>query len=146
MTDCKQKTVFSEVEDISAICKRAAALCRAQPPKAALSESQRGLHTQLTNKPLRLTFVRPPFNSGMIAPGNHHFERFAALCNTPEGEPRRLPPALRGVDRALASQGVWRKMVAERLNFTPRPLVSPRGKSRRSAASMVAVLTWRNFL
>ena len=58
MTDCKQKTVFSEVEDISAICKRAAALCRAQPPKAALSESQRGLHTQFTNKPLRLTFVR----------------------------------------------------------------------------------------
>ena len=58
MTDCKQKTVFSEVEDISAICKRAAALCRAQPPKAALSESQRGLYTQFTNKPLRLTFVR----------------------------------------------------------------------------------------
>ena len=40
---------------------------------------------------------RPPFNSGMIATGNHHFERFAALCNTPEGEPRRVPPALRGV-------------------------------------------------
>ena len=58
MTDCKHKTVFSEVEDISAICKRAAALCRAQPPKAAFSESQRGLHTQFTNKPLRLTFVR----------------------------------------------------------------------------------------
>ena len=30
------------------------------------------------------------FNRGMIAPGNHNFERFAALCNTPEVEPRRL--------------------------------------------------------
>ena len=26
----------------------------------------------------------------MIAPGNHNFERFAALCNTLSGEPRRL--------------------------------------------------------
>ena len=26
----------------------------------------------------------------MIATGNHNFERFAALCNTPEVEPRRL--------------------------------------------------------
>ena len=25
------------------------------------------------------------FNRGMIAPGNHNFERFAALCNTPGG-------------------------------------------------------------
>ena len=30
------------------------------------------------------------FNSGMIATGNHNFERFAALCNTPEVEPRAL--------------------------------------------------------
>ena len=30
------------------------------------------------------------FNRGMIATGNHNFERFAALCNTPEVEPRRL--------------------------------------------------------
>ena len=29
-------------------------------------------------------------NFGMIAPGNHNFERFAALCNTLSGEPRRL--------------------------------------------------------
>ena len=26
----------------------------------------------------------------MIATGNHNFERFAALCNTLSGEPRRL--------------------------------------------------------
>ena len=31
-----------------------------------------------------------PFNSGMIAPGNHNFERFAALCNTLPGEARVL--------------------------------------------------------
>ena len=30
------------------------------------------------------------FNSGMIATGNHNFERFAALCNTPKVEPRVL--------------------------------------------------------
>ena len=26
----------------------------------------------------------------MIATGNHNFEKFAALCNTLSGEPRRL--------------------------------------------------------
>ena len=30
------------------------------------------------------------FNCGMIATGNHNFERFAALCNTPKGAPRAL--------------------------------------------------------
>ena len=34
--------------------------------------------------------IRQLFNHGMIVPGNHNFERFAALCNTPEVEPRRL--------------------------------------------------------
>ena len=29
----------------------------------------------------------------MIATGNHNFERFAALCNTPEVEPRALRAA-----------------------------------------------------
>ena len=31
-----------------------------------------------------------PFNSGMIATGNHNFEKFAALCNTLSGEARVL--------------------------------------------------------
>ena len=35
-------------------------------------------------------FGLPAFNSGMIATGNHNFKRFAALCNTPEVEPRAL--------------------------------------------------------
>jgi hypothetical protein len=30
-------------------------------------------------------YAQQLFNYGMIAPGNHHFERFAALCNTPGG-------------------------------------------------------------
>ena len=34
--------------------------------------------------------AQPPFNSGMIATGNHNFERFAALCNTLPGEARAL--------------------------------------------------------
>ena len=28
-------------------------------------------------------YAQQLFNYGMIAPGNHNFERFAALCNTP---------------------------------------------------------------
>ena len=35
-------------------------------------------------------FGLPAFNSGMIATGNHNFERFAALCNTLPGEARAL--------------------------------------------------------
>ena len=37
-------------------------------------------------------FGLPAFNSGMIAPGNHNFEKFAALCNTLSGAPRALRP------------------------------------------------------
>ena len=35
-------------------------------------------------------FGLPAFSRGMIATGNHNFERFAALCNTPKGAPRAL--------------------------------------------------------
>ena len=40
--------------------------------------------------PPQLRVRSAAFNRGMIATGNHNFERFAALCNTPEVEPRRL--------------------------------------------------------
>ena len=40
--------------------------------------------------PPQLRIRSAAFNSGMIATGNHNFERFAALCNTPEGAPRAL--------------------------------------------------------
>ena len=43
-----------------------------------------------------------PFNNRMIAPGNHNFERFAALCNTLPGEAR----ALRACGRLRASPTV----------------------------------------
>ena len=38
-------------------------------------------------------YAQQLFNYGMIAPGNHHFERFAALCNTPEEAKRHFVPA-----------------------------------------------------
>ena len=40
--------------------------------------------------PPQLRIRSAAFNSGMIATGNHNFERFAALCNTPKGAPRAL--------------------------------------------------------
>ena len=40
--------------------------------------------------PPQLRVRSAAFNHGMIAPGNHNFERFAALCNTPKGAPRAL--------------------------------------------------------
>ena len=46
---------------------------------------------QNTNDTLSVSpFGLPAFNRGMIATGNHNFEKFAALCNTLSGEPRRL--------------------------------------------------------
>ena len=42
-------------------------------------------------------FGLPAFNRGMIATGNHNFEKFAALCNTLSGAPR----ALRAVELCL---------------------------------------------
>ena len=49
-----------------------------------------GFVRKLSNNPSVSPFGLPAFNSGMIATGNHNFERFAALCNTPEGAPRAL--------------------------------------------------------
>ena len=39
----------------------------------------------------------------MIATGNHNFEKFAALCNTLSGEPRRLRRSGRQVDDPLGA-------------------------------------------
>ncbi len=65
-----------------------------QPPQAALSESQRGcralngamLDVVPSTAPPQLRVRSAAFNRGMIATGNHNFERFAALCNTLPGE------------------------------------------------------------
>ena len=49
------------------------------------------LSTPMTRTaPPQLRVRSAAFNSGMIATGNHNFERFAALCNTPVGAPRAL--------------------------------------------------------
>ena len=53
----------------------------------------------LRTTPSGFAIAQPPFNSGMIATGNHNFERFAALCNTLSGEAR----ALRASGRLRAS-------------------------------------------
>ena len=46
---------------------------------------------QNTNDTLSVSpFGLPAFNRGMIATGNHNFEKFAALCNTLSGAPRAL--------------------------------------------------------
>ena len=49
-----------------------------------------GFVRQLSKNPSVSPFGLPAFNRGMIATGNHNFEKFAALCNTLSGEPRRL--------------------------------------------------------
>ena len=59
------------------------------PGEAKNSKTVSGYHsTEYT--PSVSPFGLTAFNSGMIATGNHNFERFAALCNTLSGEPRRL--------------------------------------------------------
>ena len=67
---------------------------------SSLAASPRG--KPRTQKPLASTICRTLpqpryaqqlFNFGMIATGNHNFERFAALCNTPGGSQGRFAPA-----------------------------------------------------
>ena len=47
----------------------------------------RGVYHSTYDTPSVSPFGLTAFNRGMIATGNHNFERFAALCNTPEVEP-----------------------------------------------------------
>ena len=55
--------------------------------------------------PPQLRIRSAAFNRGMIATGNHDFERSAALCNTPEVEPRAAAPQAGGFYPPL--QGVF---------------------------------------
>ena len=54
--------------------------------------NRRGLYVNraVQENPSVSPFGLPAFISGMIATGNHNFEKFAALCNTLSGEPRAL--------------------------------------------------------
>ena len=64
-------------------------------------------------------FGLPAFNSGMIATGNHNFERFAALCNTLSGAPRALRAEWRlPFNRVLAKiRGCGRLVAAPTVAF-----------------------------
>ena len=53
--------------------------------------------------PPQLRVRSAAFNSGMIAIGNHNFEKFAALCNTPKGAPRALRARGYAIYRAALS-------------------------------------------
>ena len=52
-------------------------------------------------------FGLPAFNCGMIATGNHNFEKFAALCNTLSGEQRRLRRSGRQVGDPYKLKSFW---------------------------------------
>ena len=60
--------------------------------------SLQNTHETLSVSPFGL----PAFNSGMIAPGNHNFEKFAALCNTLSGAPRALRAKMLPLNEALS--------------------------------------------
>ena len=71
------------------------------------------------------------FNRGMIATGNHNFERFAALCNTPEVEPRRL--RREGHQHKPLTLLVFERVVTGRVrelpySYNPRSVVKKRRK------------------
>ena len=61
----------------------------ALPPGRILSAPTGAVETMRLQQPTGYTpsasLRSAAFNRGMIATGNHHFERFAALCNTPGG-------------------------------------------------------------
>ena len=61
----------------------------ALPPGRILSAPTGAVETMRLQQPTEHTpsasLRSAAFNRGMIATGNHHFERFAALCNTPGG-------------------------------------------------------------
>ena len=55
------------------------------------------LFTNLSPPLISLAFARQLFDFGMIAIGNHNFEKFAALCNAPGGSQGHFVPAGRQV-------------------------------------------------
>ena len=71
----------------------------ALPPGRILSDPTGAVETMRLQQPTEYTpsasLRSAAFNRGMIATGNHNFERFAALCNTPEVEPRVLRTVFR---------------------------------------------------
>ena len=70
----------------------------ALPPGRILSAPTGAVETMRLQQPTEHTpsasLRSAAFNRGMIATGNHHFERFAALCNTLPGEAWALRAAI----------------------------------------------------
>ena len=63
-------------------------------------------------------FGLPAFNRGMIATGNHNFEKFAALCNTLSGKPRRLRRSGRlRASPTMGGKGASHRGTAEHTGF-----------------------------
>ena len=58
------------------------------------------LFTNLSPPLINLAFARQLFDFGMIATGNHNFEKFAALCNAPGGSQGCFAPGNGGRLRA----------------------------------------------
>ena len=65
-------------------------VCQRSHSLAQQSGWMNGHNSIQRTTPPQLRIRSAAFNSGMIATGNHNFERFAALCNTPAGAPRAL--------------------------------------------------------
>ena len=63
-------------------------------------------------------FGLPAFNCGMIATGNHNFERFAALCNTLPGEARALRAAPTYTSDGSFSSCCWYSGKTEYMGLT----------------------------
>ena len=66
----------------------------------------------------------------MIATGNHNFEKFAALCNTLSGEPRRLRRSGRQVGDPYKADTLIR--VLAEIRGCGRLRASPTGRMRSS--------------
>ena len=64
----------------------------------------------------------------MIATGNHNFEKFAALCNTLSGEPRRLRRSGRQVGDPYRAYAFIR--VLAEIRGYGRILAAPTGRIR----------------
>ncbi len=98
-------------------------------------------YTIQRSTPPQLRVRSATFNRGMIATGNHNFERFAALCNTPKGEPR----ALRASGRLRASP----TMAVQNIQRTTLPRLRRSGVPFRqweSAASVPALARLAAYL
>ena len=119
-----------------------------------LLASRRGVPcTALLTKQTPPPHVRSaPFNSGMIAPGNHNFERFAAPCNTLSGEAGALrasgSPSWRPLQGAADTVGLQQPTgytpSVSPFGLTAPPEVEPRvlrTRERREAKSLP--YSWR---